>query len=285
MTNREQVHSAFATIQCTMPPIAGIANGAMVLRDSTFETMSLSDWQMCVAPKVEGSLILDELFHTTPLDFFITFSSLAAVIGNMGQANYAAANAFMAALCAQRRDLRGVAGSSMDIGSVVGLGIAERSNVVGSEYFSRLGTRNLAETDLHQLFAEAIVAGQPGAGEASEVVTGVKSMYDDGLFSRSLSLHAGMDMTANSTSGWTDRGREEDVRGHVVLDPRFGHLIKEQAGWTDESAHIQHGSSAASTRSLLLKAQTFAQAERTIRGKLLSTKWRYPANDDGQTHW
>lgn len=159
-----------------MPPIAGIANGAMVLRDSTFEAMTLADWQACVRSKVEGTLLLDELFYTTPLDFFITFSSLAAVIGNIGQANYAAANAFMTALCTQRRDRRRVVGSTMDISSVVGLGVVERSGVVGAEYFAGLGSRNIAETDFHQLFAEAIVAGRPGSGETSEIVTGIKPM-------------------------------------------------------------------------------------------------------------
>lgn len=176
VTNREEVHASLATIQNTMPPIAGIANGAMVLRDSTFETMTLADWQTCVQPKVDGTLLLDELFHTTPLDFFITFSSLAAVIGNMGQANYAAANAFLAALCAQRRNQRGVAGSTMDISSVVGLGVVERSGVVDAEYFAGLGFRNIAETDLHQLFAEAMIAGRPGSGEMPEIVTGIKPM-------------------------------------------------------------------------------------------------------------
>lgn len=160
-----------------MPPIAGIANGAMVLRDSTFETMTLADWQACVQPKVDGTLVLDELFHTTPLEFFITFSSLAAVVGNMGQGNYAAANAFMAALCAQRRNQRGIAGSTMDISSIVGLGVVERSGVVDAAYFAGLGFRNIAETDLHQLFAEAIVAGRPGSGEMAEIVTGIQPLY------------------------------------------------------------------------------------------------------------
>lgn len=176
VTNREEVHASFAIIHDTMPPIAGIANGAMVLRDGTLETMTLGDWQTCVAPKVKGTLILDELFHDKPLDFFITFSSLTAVIGNMGQANYGAANAFMAALCAQRRELRGVAGSTMDISSVVGLGVVERSGVVDADYFSGLGFRNIAETDVHQLFAEAMIAGRPGGREAHEIVTGIKPM-------------------------------------------------------------------------------------------------------------
>lgn len=228
-----------------MPPIAGIANGAMVLRDSTFENMTLSDWQACVRPKVEGTLILDELFHTTQLDFFITFSSLTCVIGNIGQANYAAANAFMAALCAQRRNQRGVAGSTMDLSSVVGLGVVERSDIVNAGDLAGRGVRSIAETDVHQLFAEAIVAGRPGSGEMAEIVTGIKPMI-------------------NSTP-------EEKSRGDVALDPRFGHFVQERPSSAPEAVDLgtKH-TSTIPTRTLLLKAPTFQQAEQIIKDSLLA---------------
>lgn len=76
----------------TMPPIAGVVNGAMVLSDGIFADMSLESLQKVLRPKVQGSKNLDEAFSGHELDFFMMFSSLTAVAGNRGQGNYAAAN-------------------------------------------------------------------------------------------------------------------------------------------------------------------------------------------------
>ena len=75
-----------------MPAIGGIANGAMVMGNSFFGEMSFETFQKVMAPKVDGSINLDEVFSGDDLDFFILFSSISAVTGQQGQANYAAAN-------------------------------------------------------------------------------------------------------------------------------------------------------------------------------------------------
>jgi NAD(P)-dependent dehydrogenase (short-subunit alcohol dehydrogenase family) len=59
-----------------------------------------------LAPKVKGALVLDELFQGWPLDFLVLFSSITAVLAPPGQADYAAANAFLDAF-AQERSARG----------------------------------------------------------------------------------------------------------------------------------------------------------------------------------
>ncbi|HEY4590873.1 MAG TPA: KR domain-containing protein, partial [Thermoanaerobaculia bacterium] len=59
-----------------------------------------------LAPKVKGALVLDELFRGWPLDFMVLFSSITAVLAQPGQADYAAANAFLDAF-AQERSARG----------------------------------------------------------------------------------------------------------------------------------------------------------------------------------
>jgi len=47
------------------------------------------------APKVTGTLVLDRLLKNVPLDFFVLFSSLSAIVGGLGQADYCGANAFL----------------------------------------------------------------------------------------------------------------------------------------------------------------------------------------------
>lgn len=172
--SRDSIHACYAMIQNTMPPVAGVANGAMVIHDMVFDNMPFEVMDNVLAPKVVGSQLLDELFYDTPLDFFIFFSSMTAVMGNSGQANYLAGNMYMNALAAQRKE-RGVAGSSINISSVIGVGYVERSDQLDEEYFLNMGYRPMSEQDLQVSFAEAIVLGKPGSSEIAELSTGINS--------------------------------------------------------------------------------------------------------------
>ncbi|CAG7565352.1 unnamed protein product, partial [Fusarium equiseti] len=178
VTDRASIEACLETIKKTLPPIAGVVNGAMVLRDALFENMPYEDFMKVLNPKVLGSRLLDEMFYDTPLDFFIFFSSTTAVMGNSGQSNYIADNMYMNALAAQRKK-RGVAASSIDISSIIGLGYVERAEDLSEDTFIKMGYKPMSEQDLQKLFAEAIVLGRPDCHEVCELVTGVTPIYTD----------------------------------------------------------------------------------------------------------
>ncbi|HEY0603583.1 MAG TPA: SDR family NAD(P)-dependent oxidoreductase [Herpetosiphonaceae bacterium] len=48
-----------------------------------------------LAPKIQGTLLLDSALRQVPLDFMVLFSSITAITGGMGQADYCAANSFL----------------------------------------------------------------------------------------------------------------------------------------------------------------------------------------------
>ncbi|KAJ5204641.1 Equisetin synthetase [Penicillium cinerascens] len=173
VTSRESVRVAHDEIRTELPPIIGVANGAMLMDDALFDDMKFESLQRTAPPKIEGSVVLDEFFYDTPLDFFILFTSLANVVGNTGQSAYIMANQFMAALAAHRRDVRGVAGSDMAISSIQGLGYFEHANHLDKDHFTRIGYRNVSEQDFLGLFAETVLAGRPSEKDGSEVCTGV----------------------------------------------------------------------------------------------------------------
>ncbi|KAF4502344.1 Nonribosomal peptide synthetase 14 [Fusarium agapanthi] len=173
VTSRESLREALKEINAKLPPIIGVANGAMMIDDALFDDMSFESLQRTAPPKIEGSVIMDEFFYDTPLDFFILFTSLANVVGNTGQSAYIMANQFMSALAAQRRNVRGVAGSDIAISSIQGLGYFEHANHLDKDHFTRIGYRNVSEQDFHGLFAEGVLAGRPGQKGGSEVCTGV----------------------------------------------------------------------------------------------------------------
>ena len=178
ITSRKSLHQTYDEICNTLPPIAGVANGAMILIDRTFQNMDLSTMTDVLKPKVDGSKYLDELFSEDTLDFFILFSSMSSVVGNSGQSNYIAANMYMTSLAFQRKE-RGLAGSVIDISSLVGIGYVEHSEAVDADYFTRIGYTNISEQDLHQIFAEAMLVGRPGSQECPEIVTGLAPAYAD----------------------------------------------------------------------------------------------------------
>lgn len=73
----------------------GIFHCAGVLEDGFLAGKSGESFSRVLRPKVEGTLLLDKLTRSEPLDFFALFSSISAIIGTPGQCDYAAANGFM----------------------------------------------------------------------------------------------------------------------------------------------------------------------------------------------
>lgn len=93
--------------------------------------MTYKQWRDVIDCKVQGTWNLHEAIESQPaakyqpLDFFVLFSSLAGLGGQVGQTNYAAANTFQDAFVQYRRE-RGLACSALDIGIMEGVGILAR---------------------------------------------------------------------------------------------------------------------------------------------------------------
>ncbi|KAJ5273998.1 hypothetical protein N7478_009123 [Penicillium angulare] len=178
LTQKDQVEGVYADISSSMPVIGGVCQGAMILEDTAIRNMTLDQFLRATKPKVDGSLFLNDIFQENTLDFFILFSSVSSVIGNPGQANYSAANTFMSSIAEQRRQ-RGLAGSIIDLGFVVGVGHAtqtNRDNGVGRLTLRTGGYIPTSERDLHQLFGEAVLAGKPGSSGPIELVSGLQKI-------------------------------------------------------------------------------------------------------------
>ncbi|MBY9081324.1 SDR family NAD(P)-dependent oxidoreductase [Paenibacillus sp. HN-1] len=83
----------------------GIIHSAGVIRDSFILKKDDDEIRQVLAPKVTGLVNLDQASKELPLDFFILFSSGTGAWGNVGQADYSAANAFMDAYAGYRNRL------------------------------------------------------------------------------------------------------------------------------------------------------------------------------------
>lgn len=68
---------------------AGIAGGGVILLKTQNMVSNV------LAPKVKGTLVLDEVLKSINLDLFVLFSSINSIFGGIGQVDYCAANAFL----------------------------------------------------------------------------------------------------------------------------------------------------------------------------------------------
>ncbi|MGD2092501.1 MAG: SDR family NAD(P)-dependent oxidoreductase, partial [Candidatus Aminicenantes bacterium] len=105
VSQKEAVVSLIRDIRENFGSLNGIIHSAGVIRDNFIIRKTGEEFQEVLAPKVQGLVHLDRASKDLALDFFIFFSSAAGVTGNIGQADYSVANAFMDAYAGYRNAL------------------------------------------------------------------------------------------------------------------------------------------------------------------------------------
>jgi amino acid adenylation domain-containing protein len=105
VTDREASAGLIQDILHKFGKLDGIIHAAGMLRDSLIVKKSKEEFLAVLAPKVAGLVNLDEASQDLELDFFVFFSSIAGALGNLGQADYATANAFMDGYARYRNNL------------------------------------------------------------------------------------------------------------------------------------------------------------------------------------
>jgi acyl carrier protein len=119
--------------------------------------MTVNDFHKCIASKVRGTWNLHEVALELQLeqDFFTMMSSMSGVIGQPGQANYAAANSFMDAFASYRRS-QGLAANAIDLGVVEEYGYVARKEGMG-RFFDDRQWHPINEKALHRILETSIL--------------------------------------------------------------------------------------------------------------------------------
>ncbi|MDE3261019.1 MAG: SDR family NAD(P)-dependent oxidoreductase, partial [Acidobacteriota bacterium] len=124
VTDEEAVAGMLGRIDAELPPLAGVIHSVGALADAALTNQDWERFERVLGPKALGAWRLHRATLDRELDLFVLFSSLAGVVGNRGQANYAAANAFLDQLARHRRAL-GLPGQAVAWGPWSGIGEAE----------------------------------------------------------------------------------------------------------------------------------------------------------------
>ncbi|HBI84021.1 MAG TPA: hypothetical protein DDY24_09890 [Alcaligenaceae bacterium] len=137
IANKSQLEECLSTIEKDMPPLKGVLHCAGVLDDHLLIDQTWKNFTNVYSAKIDGSWNLHQLTDRLPLDFFVLFSSAASLLGNQGQANYAAANMFMDALATYRKIL-GQKAISIHWGPWAEVGMAQSDQQI-TRHLSSLG--------------------------------------------------------------------------------------------------------------------------------------------------
>ncbi|KAF2463963.1 KR-domain-containing protein [Lindgomyces ingoldianus] len=135
VTNKADVERAFMEASA---PIFGVVQGAMVLRDKLYSSMTHTEFHEAIMPKVQGTWNLHNvaLRLEITLDFFTLLSSLCGIVGQKSQSNYAATNAFLDSFAHYRKSLK-LAACSVDLGLIEDVGYVEGKESLLSRLLSQ----------------------------------------------------------------------------------------------------------------------------------------------------
>jgi NADPH:quinone reductase-like Zn-dependent oxidoreductase len=155
---------ALAGVLASIPaghPLTAVIHTAGVLDDGIITALTPEQLQTVLTPKVDAAWNLHELTSDDDLSAFVLYSSAAGTVGNPGQANYAAANAYLDAL-AHHRHVHGQPAISLawglwgETGGMAGrLGEADRARM------ARSGFRPMSSGEGLALLDAALDSGRP----------------------------------------------------------------------------------------------------------------------------
>ncbi|TKK75908.1 SDR family NAD(P)-dependent oxidoreductase, partial [Herbidospora galbida] len=150
--DREALATVLASVE-----IGAVVHLAGVLDDGTLESLTGERLDAVLRPKADAAAHLHELTRELPLAAFVLFSSVTGVVGTAGQANYAAANAYLDALAAHRR-ASGLPALSLAWGLWEG-GMGDTLEAAARARWSRSGLPPLTEARGLELLDAALGAG------------------------------------------------------------------------------------------------------------------------------
>lgn len=198
-------------------------------QDKPFEIMTHAEYQAAIHAKITGTWNLHNVAQEVlkqPLEFFTMLSSVAGVLGNKGQANYAAANTFLDSFASYRQSM-GLRASSVDLGAIEGIGYFARHAGALENRFDRGLWTTINEAMLHKIMSYFIFqqSSTPlNASSSAQLIIGItyplsaedSSFADDPRFAYLFHSH-GPGLSAAGGVATGDGGIDHAVKAFHTL--------------------------------------------------------------------
>ncbi|KAK3062707.1 hypothetical protein LTS18_003517, partial [Coniosporium uncinatum] len=212
-SNKQALTQALSSIR-KQGTIKGIINMAMVLGDAPLASMTGEQWDRAVRIKIDSSLILHEETLNDNLDMFISFSSIASVLGNRSQAGYNVGNQLLNALAEHRRSLN-LPAVSIALGAMIDIGVMHESGVDKEQLLSTLmrsGLTHLQKHHLAKIMEAAVRESYNKQSKRAVILTGLE------MFER--------------VDG-KSKGQQDQTMLYWTELPEFGHLQTHTRSWSE----------------------------------------------------
>lgn len=186
--------------------LGGVFHMAMVLDDALITSLNAERHATAITPKVAGVLALEAATADIELDHFVVYSSITVQLGNPGQANYVAANAFLEAV-ARRRRAEGKPALAVAWGAIADVGVLARDMATSELLQRKLGRH---------------------AVTSAEALAGLKALIEEGA------MHEGPAVRMVGKVDWA--AAKKDLV--LAQSPAFEDLAGEAGDSADEGAAI-----------------------------------------------
>jgi acyl transferase domain-containing protein/SAM-dependent methyltransferase/acyl carrier protein/ribosomal protein S18 acetylase RimI-like enzyme len=187
-----QMSSLFKEFGQSAPPLRGIAHAAAYMGMTALEDLGVKDLERAFRAKVSGAWVLHLLTRQNELDFFVLFSSGAALWGSRDLAHYAAANQFLDVLAHYRRS-HGLPALSINWGWWAGGGTSREAE----RYFAQIGFNPMSDEECLQAIADLLASG---------AIQKTVSKFDWKTFGAVLEARRHRPFLENMTSGHENTG-------------------------------------------------------------------------------
>ncbi|KAA8648670.1 hypothetical protein EYZ11_009166 [Aspergillus tanneri] len=167
ISKQESVLQVDHTIRRSFPPLGGIIYSSLGQLEWPLGRTTLDNLRHQWEPAVHSGRLLDDLYRSYDLEFFIFVGSLLGPIGCAGQCDILATSEFLSGIVSRRRR-EGRVGSIVYLGDMHGLDSTERSKE------SPVGAPSLSEREIHEALSEAVIAGRPESDYDPEILAGLR---------------------------------------------------------------------------------------------------------------
>jgi phthiocerol/phenolphthiocerol synthesis type-I polyketide synthase C len=159
VTDAIKMQSVLHDIQDTASPLKGVFHAAMVLDDKLIRNVDYNSMYKVLAPKVQGAWNIHRLTKEYKLDLFVMYSSVTSSLGNPGQSNYVAANAFLESL-AKFRKKAGYAANVVALDAITDTGYLARNKQLSGRLTKRLGLGGITSEQAFDALETIILTDQ-----------------------------------------------------------------------------------------------------------------------------